>query len=246
MATQVIERHRLSHAVYTRLERDILEGKIQPGEALPSERGLMEQFGVGRPSIREALAMLSRAGLVTVANGSRARASRPEPKNMLDGLASGVRMYLAEPEGVRHFQSARLLLECALARHAACNATAEHILVMQDALKRNENALGTGEFEATDVEFHLAIAKVTENPLFVALHGAVANWLKEQRATVLRTAGQDLAAYNHHASILRAITAQDADGAETSMRTHIEQVINEYWKSKERLRKGRRLVRKGG
>ena len=239
MTTEIIKRSRLSHQVAGVLEKEIVSGRLREGEKLPSERLLMERFSVGRPSIREALVILNRAGLVAVANGVKARVTRPQPEDLIDGLSSSVKLYLAKPDGVRHFQNARLLLECALARNAATSARPGQIDLIEKALRRNFDALGTSDFEISDVEFHFTIAAVTDNPLFVGLHNAVGNWLREQRATVLRTEGQDQKAYDFHEQVFRAIKAHNPDKAESAMKAHITSVMEEYWKARERLQKRR-------
>jgi GntR family transcriptional repressor for pyruvate dehydrogenase complex len=239
MTTKIIERPRLSHQVAGLLEADIVSGFFQEGDELPSERDLMARFKVGRPSIREALVILNRAGLVAVTNGVKAKVTRPNPDGLLEGLSSSVRVYLANPDGVHHFQHARLLLECALVRDAAANAKPEQIAQIEKALRRNLDALGTTNFEITDVEFHFSIAAVSTNPLFIGLHNAVGNWLREQRATVLRTKGQDQRAFDFHKQIFEGIAEHKPDKAEAAMRAHIASVNDEYWKAKARLDKKR-------
>ena len=69
----LIDRRKLFEQVAAHLEREILEGKINPGDRLPPERDLQIRFGVGRPAIREALITLRRAGLIELGNGVPAR-----------------------------------------------------------------------------------------------------------------------------------------------------------------------------
>ena len=60
-----IIRRKLSDQVLDRLRDMILSGEVKPGDPLPSERSLMERFGVGRPAVREALQALHQNGLIT-------------------------------------------------------------------------------------------------------------------------------------------------------------------------------------
>src|SRR4029078_8201832 len=123
-----IRRRKLYEEVVVRLEAMIHEGELNPGDLLPSERQLMEHFGVGRPAIREALFALHRMGLVVVANGERPRVSSPTPKTPLGALARSARVMLSKPEGMHHFQQARALFECGLAEEAARVATRADVL----------------------------------------------------------------------------------------------------------------------
>src|SRR3954469_17350131 len=68
-----IVRRKLSDEVFDRLERMITSGELRPGDEMPSERDLMERFGVGRPAIREAMQSLAGMGLVAISHGERAR-----------------------------------------------------------------------------------------------------------------------------------------------------------------------------
>src|SRR5687767_11434350 len=69
----------------------ILEGRIRAGDRLPSERDISEEFGVGRSSVREALFILSRLGLISLSGGARARVTAPDPQVIFREL-SGIAM----------------------------------------------------------------------------------------------------------------------------------------------------------
>jgi GntR family transcriptional repressor for pyruvate dehydrogenase complex len=140
---------------------------------------------------------------------------------------------IATDEGVRNFQSARILFEAALARQAARHATPAQIESLRAALLRNENAIGdTPTFERTDVEFHYEIARMVGNPLFVGMHEALVGWLTEQRRVALRSAKMEQKAYRHHKAIFEAIEARDADAAERAIEQHLSEVVAAFWKIK--------------
>ena len=71
-----IQRPRVHTEVLSCLLDDIQSGVYQVGQKLPSERELMDEFGVGRPAVREALSGLARMGLIEVSPGMRARVCR--------------------------------------------------------------------------------------------------------------------------------------------------------------------------
>ncbi len=233
--SEVIQRRKLFHEVAERLQETILSGGLQVGDPLPSERELMERYGVGRPAIREALLSLERAGLIAISGGERARVARPSARGMVAGLDPAVRHWLAEPEGVRHLQGARLLLEVALVRQAAETATAAEVARLRTALEENEAARGDlSRFERTDVAFHYVFAEITGNPIFTAIHQAMIGWLTEQRSTTLRTPGAEEHAALSHRSIYEAVAAHDAAAAEARMRAHLNEVALLYWRARER------------
>lgn len=232
-AVQPVRRRKLYEEIVERIEQLMLEGRLAPGDQLPSERDLMNTFQVGRTAVREALFALNRMGLVSLQNGERALVTRPTPKNLLNDLSGAARHMLAAPDGVRHFQHARTLFETALARDAAANATPEDIARLGAALERNREALGDAEaFVASDVAFHYVLAEMPCNPIFTALHAAIAEWLQEQRATSVHEHGSPEAACRAHERIYLAIRAQDPDAAERAMREHLDEVSRYYWQAR--------------
>src|ERR1700710_2010592 len=134
MEVQPIIRRRLYQEVGERIEQMIRSGELSEGDSLPSERELMERFDVGRPAIREALLSLQQKGLLIVGNGERARITRPDAARVIGALSGAAQVYLAQDDGGRQFQAARLLFEAAIARAAARSATAADIARMQAAL----------------------------------------------------------------------------------------------------------------
>jgi GntR family transcriptional regulator, sialic acid-inducible nan operon repressor len=229
-----IRRRKLYEEIVMRLEAMIHEGELSPGDALPSERDLMQQFEVGRPAIREALFALNRMGLVIVANGERPRVSSPTPKTLLGELSGAARLMISKPEGMFHFQQARVLFECALANEAARVATPENIRELEETLAANLAAVGDYvRFMKTDVAFHFSIARIPGNPIYVALHEAIVEWLVDQRSVSLRRAGTDKLAAKSHRRIYLAIKAGDAAAAEQAMRQHLTEIADRYWKVKE-------------
>jgi GntR family transcriptional regulator, sialic acid-inducible nan operon repressor len=225
-----IVRRKLYQEIVDRIEAMIHDGQYAIGDTLPSERELMESFGVGRTSVREALFALQRMGLVNISSGERARITAPTPKALVSELQGAARYLLAQPEGVRQFQQARAMFELALVRYAAAHAKHEDIEAMRAALEANKLAIGNDtRFQQTDVAFHYVLAEVPRNPIFTALHAAMASWLLEQRETSIRAKGADRAAYRAHARIFAAVVAHDVDGAEAAMRAHLSQVEKFYW-----------------
>jgi GntR family transcriptional repressor for pyruvate dehydrogenase complex len=228
MPGTAIKRRKLYEDVAERLEQAIQDGTYAPADLLPSERELMRQFGVGRPAVREALFHLGKMGLVEIRSGERARVTTPTPQFVIGALSGTARHMLGAPGGVQDFQNARLFFETGLARHAARHATASHIASFEAALIANREAIGDlKRFQETDVAFHYVLAVIPGNPIFTAIHAALAEWLLEQRRTTL-VRGEDVRAYEAHRKIFEAVAARDADRAEQAMRDHLEHVARRY------------------
>jgi DNA-binding FadR family transcriptional regulator len=230
---QPVRRRKLYEEIVEKIQELMLDGRLAPGDQLPSERDLMSRFQVGRTAVREALFALNRMGLISLQNGERAVVTRPTPKILLNELSGAVRHMLAAPDGVRHFQNARALFETALARDAAVNASDEDIGRLETALLRNREALSDADaFIASDVAFHYVLAEMPRNPIFTALHAAIAEWLQEQRATSVHEHGSPEAACRAHERIFNAIRAHDPDAAERAMRDHLDEVGRFYWQAR--------------
>lgn len=235
MAQYKIERKTLSEQVAEQLESDIIEGRYKPDEQLPSERTLMEQFGVGRPSIREALFYLQKLGLIAISSGSRARVIRPTPETIMAKISSASRQLLSQPEGQQYLQEARALFEIALVRYSATHATSENIEALRGALKANHEAVGDeARFKRSDNDFHATLAAIPENPFFSAIHDTLAEWLDDRRALALQKEGVDHAACEAHEAIVEAIAAGDPDAAERAMLNHLEYHYATYQELKKR------------
>ncbi|MCG8509909.1 MAG: transcriptional regulator NanR [Rhodospirillales bacterium] len=230
MKKPAIRRRKLYEEIAAEFERRILAGDYAIGEQLPSERKIMEEFGTGRPAVREALFALRKMGLVSVKSGEPARVTKPTPEVLIGELSGAARALLAEPDGVRQFQDARLLFEVALARHAASHATDDDLRMLRDALEANRAALNDPEvFARTDVDFHFALPVIARNPILSALYEGLAEWLSEQRRTSMMYPGSAAIALPAHERIYEAVAARDPDAAEAAMRDHLAEVARQYW-----------------
>lgn len=209
----------------------MLSGELAPGDRLPSERELMSAFGVGRGSVREALFALQKMGLVALSPGERAHVIRPTARALVRELSGAARQLLAAPEGVRHFQEARQLLECALAREAATRATPAGLQALHDAMEAHRTARDRQKAIAADVLFHYRIAEMSANPVLSALHAALGEWLREQRATSVQMPGAKQAAAAAHRLVYDAIAAGRPDAAARAMGGHLDEVEAFYWKA---------------
>jgi len=225
-----IKRQRLFDQVAEHLEAMILSGEVGVGDALPSERELMERFGVGRPAVREALLWLNKKGLISVSAGERARVVEPDPTELLEHLSGATLLLASTPHGMQLFQQTRLFTEVALAREACRWTSSDDLKRLEQLLRENEAAGDDKEaFASTDDAFHFGIASLARNPLIDALYRSVLSVLQDQRHTSLQHRDALAAAFGCHSRIFDAIAARDADRAELEMRRHLTDVETYYW-----------------
>lgn len=218
-----IPRRKLYQEVLDRLMERIRSGEIAPGAQLPSERELMEEYGVGRPAVREALQALARSGIVEIAHGERARVVVPTADRLVAQIAGGAMHLLrAQPQSLDHLKDARLFLEVGTAHMAAERATEEQVASLRLAVARQRAAMhDVEEFIERDMAFHREIAAVSGNPIFPAIVEALFRWASEYYRTLVRAPGAEELTLAEHGRIVDAISAHDPDGAAAAMRAHL-------------------------
>lgn len=220
---------RISAHIADELTAEIKSGQWPEGSRLPSERNLVSRFGASRMSVREALLSLQGAGLIVMQDRARAVVSKPSAQSLLHPLAGAVQSLLATPSGMLDFQEARILFECGLARHAAAYASPKEMERLGDRLEANRRAIGVlDQFIATDMAFHLILAEIPQNGIFVALSHALAGWLADQRRIGMRARGAVRRAYGHHEAIFAAIQAHSPEQADRAMAEHLKFVAKTY------------------
>lgn len=228
--SEPIVRRKLSDEVLARLKRLITSGDLRPGDEMPSERELMERFGVGRPAIREAMQALANMGLVAISHGERAKVLRLTAESILrqvDGVAKI--MLSSSTDTLEHLKSARIFFERGMAREAAERATDADIARLREILERQRSLLGNSDkFIEADMEFHAAIAAVSANPIYAAVSGAMLGWLKEYHTEMLIWTGKENVTLAEHDKILERLAANDPAGAEREMVKHLERSRSLY------------------
>ena len=154
-----VERRTVSAGVRERLLDAVRTGQLLPGDAVPSERSLCEQFGVARTSVREAIQGLVSSGVL------ERRGNRTQVAELLPALRieSDDRKAM-----VRQLFEVRRVLEPQMAGFTALRASdAERSRIVELAGRSTKHL---DEFRATDREFHAAIAQGCANPVLSELH----------------------------------------------------------------------------
>jgi len=225
--TQPIEqivRRKLSDEVFDRLERMITSGELQPGDEMPSERVLMERFGVGRPAIREAMQSLANKGLVNISHGERAKVLKLTARSIFQQVDLTAKIMLSQSsDSLEHLKSARIFFERGMAREAAQRASKADIGDLREIIERQRNSLGQAEeFIAADMHFHTRIAQISGNPIYVAVSEAMLAWLKQYHTEMLIWTGKEKFTLVEHEEIVDRLETGDAEGSETAILKHLE------------------------
>ena len=227
-----IQRRKLYQEVSERLLDRIRGGEFPVGEQLPSERELMQTYGVGRPAVREALMALQRMGLIVITHGDRARVNKVSADTAIRQVGEIARYLLdTSPGTLGHLKEARLFFEVGMVCMAAENATDQDIEHLRQTLDEHRAALDVGDvarFLRTDVAFHRAIAAVSGNPIFQAVSASMLEWLERYHLHVLQAPGAERFAFKEHARVFECIARRDPEAAAKAMTEHLQRSARLY------------------
>ncbi len=214
-------RGRLGDQLYGQILERIASGALPEGARLPSENQICRDFGVSRPTVREALMRLQADGLVTTRPGSGTFVRRRPP----EGLTRLARV--TDVPGLLRALEVRIGLEAQGAALAARRRTPEDLRALREALAALRASMAAGEVAApADYAFHCAVAAASGNDLFLALLEALAGPIRATMSVALgltRAGSREraLRVVEEHAAILEAIEAQDPEAASLAMAHHL-------------------------
>jgi DNA-binding FadR family transcriptional regulator len=225
MPIQTIDSDRLYRKIARQLSGLIDAGEFKPGERLPAERELAQQFGVSRPSVREALIALEIQGKVEVRVGSGVFVATPRP--------TVVRCAVEEGEGPFELIQARKLIEGETAAVAAREATSAEVEAIGVAVEEMHRCHQRGEStDAADRSFHTNIARATHNHVLASVvqmlwdEGRGAIWKTMEKH--FQTPALRAATLRDHRAVHEAIAEHDARAARTAMHRHLSRVAQEF------------------
>lgn len=234
-----IVRKKLSHEVFQRLKNLIASGELAVGDEMPSERELMEQYGVGRPAIREAMQLLANRGLVVISQGERAKVLQLSAKTIVQQVDTAAKMMLANSsESLEHLKSARLFFERGMVREAATMAHPEDILLLEEILEQQKNTIGDAEaFISADRKFHTTIAQISGNPIYLAVSEAMLGWLNEYHIELLVWSGKEKYTLAEHREIIDCIADKNAEAADAAITKHLQRSSSLYTNTENKTHK---------
>jgi DNA-binding FadR family transcriptional regulator len=211
----------LSTLVSSSIAREIAQGRLSPGDQLPTEQALASTFGVSRSVVREAIARLRSEGRVWSRQGRGAFVSEAPPSTVLT----------IDPDELQHRSSfgnlfeVRSILEGAAAALAAQRRTDSDIDVMQEILASMADApYGSVVWLRRDLDFHRSIASATRNLYMAQFLVFVAERIRESILASGHQQGSHGMAQmtlTEHQRILDSIVSRDAVAACDAMRTHL-------------------------
>ncbi|WP_295799478.1 FadR/GntR family transcriptional regulator [uncultured Microbulbifer sp.] len=200
------------------LGESIASGRYQPGDGLPSEASLCEEYGISRSATREAIKMLTAKGLITSRPRQGIRVQVRARWNLFDPDVLGW-ILRASPtlEMLREFMQLRTAIEKEAAALAAAEQDREGIAAISDALQRMKVAEeGLGDPVEADIAFHINILNATNNPFYIQLGSFIETALRVSIRYTNRIKGVETASYANHKHLYDAIERGDAAGASSA------------------------------
>jgi GntR family transcriptional regulator, transcriptional repressor for pyruvate dehydrogenase complex len=221
-----IRRVKLYEEVASRIRDLIASGELGPGQALPSERKLAEQFKVGRAVIREAIRQLEVSGLVESRHGGGNYVREVTVEHLVAPIAS----VLNDMGHLREeLMDARLFFEPQIAREAAICATLDDLRRLEDVIRRQEERSTDGQATAEeDAEFHSLLASATHNTVVVRVMEVIDNLLKDEHARWFQSAERSKNSLEGNRRILEAVQRRDQEAAQKAMEQHIEEIARGF------------------
>lgn len=222
-----VQSERLYEQIVQQIEHSIVTGELKIGDQLPSERELAEQFAVSRTAVREAIKALREKGLVEILVGRGTFIANGTSDLVRDSLNLLVKFDSAK--GFLHLVEVREIMEPEIAALAATRITEEYLTAMQDAMDKMEASMGNiEEFVEADLDFHLALAEATQNPIIPALLDPIIDLMREQRILITLVKGVAQHGQYNHKIIIEAIKRKDPAAAREAMRRHLEQIRKDF------------------
>lgn len=213
---------RVSQVIVDQIKALVRDGRLQPGDRLPSERELCQRFGVSRVTVREALRVLEANGLLTIRVGAHGGAflTSPTTQRLSEGLADLISVSTLTAANVTE---ARIIVELGILPLAVERATDEDVAALFEMVDDAEQAL---EADAYDMEmsaaFHIRVAQCTHNPAIAMLVQSFHGPLLMSLAEAHQGAPMSSRGIDEHRKLSQAIKDRDLAAAREIATTHLD------------------------
>ncbi|MGQ9556569.1 MAG: FadR/GntR family transcriptional regulator [Desulfurispora sp.] len=206
----------------------IRTGRLSPGDRLPPEREMAEQFGVSRTVVRDAVKTLAGEGILEVKHGIGIFVSHLDGQKLAKHLSH---LLVGDQDTVEHLFEVRLVLETAAAGWAAQRRQAPDLDKIRQAIAQNRALLDLphdriAEAQAqSDQQFHLLVSELSANPVVVRLMKNMLDLFTEAREYTHAIPGRIRQSIKEHIAVLEAILAGDEELARQNMHFHLTSVL---------------------
>jgi GntR family transcriptional regulator, transcriptional repressor for pyruvate dehydrogenase complex len=215
-----------SEQIAVQIQHYIQREGLGPGDFLGREEDLAGEFGVSRPTLREALKLLASGNLIraTKGPGGGIFVAHTADQGMSRSLSDAIEMMLETGAvSLEELLDARVLLEVPLAGLAAYQPDEATVRRLREAVKAEEAAPpdDTQAIAEADAEIHQTIAAAAGNRMVQALTGWIFEVLQPSLIEVLHPAVVQSAVVEQHQVLLSAVEKGDPARAERAMKDHL-------------------------
>ena len=223
-----VQTRRAFEEVSLQIREQLSKGALIPGDKLPSERDLSEQFRLSRNTVREALRSLEVAGILEFRKGMYGGAfvRNGHGGAVVAGFSDMFRLGMFKPE---HLKDARMLVSVAVTRAACQLATAEGLEALRVNVEAGEAAIArhdTAERVRLGLDFHHLLAAASGNPIMVILVDALIT-IQSQLVELLGPSPDKMIMPSRR-RIYDLIVARDEEGAAIEMGRNIDALHERY------------------
>lgn len=217
-------RNTLTEQTFQQLIGWLKEGTFKPGSKLPSQSELVQQLGISRTGVREALQVMAALNLIEIRAGLGCFVKRVSPEYIIN---ADVLSILLEKEAILEVVETRKILEAGIAGLAAERATEQDFWLMEDVVNAIERAIKRDASVAgVAADFHIAVAKSTHNTVLAKLVRSF-NHLMAKAGELVEASVKDVAAFKHHElvshrELYEIIRQRKPQKARQAMVQHIE------------------------
>jgi DNA-binding FadR family transcriptional regulator len=213
---------RVSQVIVDQIKALIRDGRLLPGDRLPSERELCQRFGVSRVTVREALRVLEATGLLTIRVGAHGGAflTSPTTERLSEGLADLISVSTLTAANVTE---ARIIVELGILPLAVERATDEDIAALFEMVDDAEQELEAGAYDVEmSAAFHIRVAQCTHNPAIAMLVQSFHGPLLMSLAEAHQSAPMNSRGIDEHRKLSQAIKDRDLAAAREIATTHLD------------------------
>ena len=218
-----IKKESVRGQVFLQLRDQILRRTWPPGSKLPSEKELCQTMGVSRVSIREGIQHLVSMGILETRHGEGTFVRELEGGQV--HFSALIPLLVLDDIDILQVLEYRRIVEKGAAALAAERATDQDLAEMEavygQMVRSQDNV---AEFSRADLEFHLVLAKATGNPVIIKVNNVLRSILEISMENIVSTLKM-VDGLHYHRLIIDAITARDAQAAESIMQEHVDKTI---------------------
>lgn len=220
-----IHRKPLVDEVVQQLQRKISSGDLMPGDKIPTEPELMEQFHVGRSTIREAVRVLVSAGLLEKKQGFGTYLK------YADAIQEPLDSRLRRAE-IMEVYEVRQMMELEIARLAAERRDENDLATIKAYLDTRNQALANNDTKTyieADICFHIAVSIASKNTVVIDLYKSLSITIRETLAAIFADPDKHNPQTEAHTKLYESIRDRDAAAAVASTSRYLKGTLEELF-----------------